>query len=313
MRKRFKYPLVFVVIAIILATPVWCFLPQLIIAPYRNTVSTHPQDFPFYGNPENLGLKYDSLAVKGYKNIRLNGYFFYTPFKSKGTIIFSHGIGGCKEHFLHEAKKVCQLGFNAVVYDIRAHGTSEGEYGTYGYFEKHDLRFLIDYLTENYGCENIGAWGVSYGGAITMQAMAIDDRIHFGLIQSTFSDLRTIVNDYHDRVIRLHIPGLADSALDRAAKTAHFNPESVLPKEAAKKISQPIFMSHGTKDQHIAISYGKENFDALASKHKFWHPVAGAEHNNLPQVGGEEYWAACKDFLNTYGTQIEINNFNHYE
>lgn len=252
-------------------------------------------------NPENLGLKFDTLRINGFNDIDLNGYFFYSTKKVEGTIIFSHGIGGNKEHFYHEVQKVCDLGFNALVYDIRAHGSSGGNFGSYGFYEKYDLQHIINFLEENYNCTNIGAWGVSYGAAITIQAMAIDKRIRFGLIQSTFTDLRTIVNDYHDRVLHVHIPGLANNALDRAAEEANFDPGLVSPFLSSQTVTQPTFVAHGTLDKHISFRYGQQNFKALASKDKIWYPVKGAAHNNLPMVGGEVYWEACKDFLNTYG------------
>ena len=106
-----------------------------------------------------------------------------------GTIILLHGIRAGKEHYVPICKRLVENGYNAVSLDLRAHGESEGKFCTFGVKEKRDIIALINYLQNEKGIKSpIGIWGQSLGGAVALQAMAIDERINFGIVESTFSD-----------------------------------------------------------------------------------------------------------------------------
>ena len=52
-----------------------------------------------------------------------------------------------------------EQGYSSIAIDLRAHGRSEGEYCTYGYYEKEDIAQIIsDYLRYNPDAK-IGIWG----------------------------------------------------------------------------------------------------------------------------------------------------------
>ena len=107
----------------------------------------------------------------------------------RGVMILVHGIGGCKESFLSLANRLANQGIASVLFDNRAHGQSGGQYSTYGFYEKKDISRIIDHIKEQDNQIPIGIWGNSLGGAIAIQSMEYDKRIHFGIIESTFTDM----------------------------------------------------------------------------------------------------------------------------
>lgn len=191
-------------------------------------------------------------------------------------------------------------GYNTLALDLRAHGDSEGEYCTYGYYEKYDVQRALDYLLTKGVDSNIGVWGQSLGGAIALQTLAIEPRLKFGIIESTFSEFTTIVDDYSERMFGFSIPFVNQYALYRASEIANFKPEEVSPQESAKKIRQPVLVAHGTADTHIKFAYGKANFDKLASDQKIFLPIEGAVHHNVWQVGGKTYFEKVFSFLSSF-------------
>ncbi|MDB4174051.1 lysophospholipase [Bacteroidia bacterium] len=218
----------------------------------------------------------------------------------RGTIILLHGIRGYKEHFIPLAQYLNENGYNTLALDLRAHGNSEGSYCTYGFYEKKDIASCVDFLLARPKADsNIGVWGQSLGGAIALQAMAYDSRIKFGIIESTFSNLNTIVSDYSERMFGFNIPWVSKYALSRAGVMADFKPNEVSPGTSAKRITQPVLVAHGTADKHISYDYGKQNFDHLSSVQKVFLPVDGAAHQNLWQVGGTFYFDAIDQFLSS--------------
>jgi len=136
---------------------------------------------------------------------------------------------------------------------------------------------------------------------VALQALAKDKRLKFGVIESTFSKLDQIIYDYQKRFTGgIGAKWVSDRALEAAGNIADFEPNKLDPAEIAKSIEQPVFMAHGSQDEHIAIEYGKENFANLKSSQKEFYEVAGGDHFNLWRKGGKAYGNAIFSFIERY-------------
>lgn len=250
---------------------------------------------------ENNQLKGKFLNFKSIDNIELSSYLTYSSSDTtKGTIILLHGIRSNKEHFIELCAKLSKLGFNTVALDLRAHGNSEGTHCTFGVKEKKDISELINVLAKREKItENIGVWGQSLGGAVALQALGSDKRIKFGVIESTFSDFKTITHDYFKTHLGFTFKPLTDYLVYRAGKIAEFDPKEAKPIEYCEKIEQPILIVHGNKDQKIDISYGRDNFNKIQSKQKEFIEVENANHLNVWQTGGNDYFTRVFKFIQT--------------
>ncbi len=262
-------------------------LPNIILKPQRVNVEIMPND---------LNLTSEKITVKGYNDITIKGYWNKTELKPKGLIIILHGIGSCKEHNLYLAKKLSNQGYECIVFDGRAHGKSGGTYSTYGYYENKDVSKIIDFIKMRNPKIKIGLWGISQGGAIALQTLAIDKRINFGVIESTFTELNLIVYDYMNKIFG--IKWIAEYALKRAGEIANFEPNKVKPILSVTKIDQPVIIAHGDQDENISINYGKELFKDLKSKKKELIIVENAGHFDLHEKGGEEFFNKIIKFIN---------------
>lgn len=283
MKKVIRRLIVFLVIVLIIGfIGLNNIAPYAIVQPYRASLAT---------TPEQLGLEQEPLNLQTKDSVQLAGYWIKSQQDSaKGIIILVHGIGGCKEHFLGLAKELSQQGIESIVFDGRAHGASGGQYCTYGFYEKEDIQQIVDKIKTQAPHLKIGIWGNSLGGAIAIQALELDPRIEFGLIESTFTDLSQIVLDYKKRLLKgFGIQALSNFALKRAGEIAQFDPQQVKPIASVKNIEQPVFLAHGDADQNIKVAYGKQLFQALKSQDKELAIVKGAGHFSLYQVGGQQY------------------------
>lgn len=257
---------------------------------------------PNFENNQQIGKQ---INFKTFDNVELSSYLTYSRIDTiKGTIILLHGIRSKKECFTELSEKLSKLGYNSVALDSRAHGNSLGTHCTFGVKEKKDITELINVLAKQENItENIGVWGQSLGGAIGLQAMGNDKRIKFGIIESTFSDFKTITNDYFNYHVGFNIKLLTSYLVYRAGKIADFNPEDAKPKKNCKNITQPILIVHGSKDKRINIKYAKDNFAQLSSKNKEFIEIEDANHLNVWKVGGENYFKQVMEFIgkNTVG------------
>ena len=289
-------------------------LPYWPIKPFRQNPAQATWRIPRGAQPENYGLRAEALEIHTPDSIVLQALYIAAkqstvpvaystvaaperPEITPKTLIILHGISSCKEFFLPAAEKLAGEGFNVVLLDLRAHGQSGGEYCTFGYYEKHDISALIDLLMLRDSTQKIGIMGHSLGGAIALQALAFDKRLQFGVIESTFNSLESVVEQYGENYFGIRSPWLARHTLDKCAIIARFDPYDVQPCESAREITQPVFMSHGDSDERIPWQLGLQNYEHIASADKQWYLIPNAGHNGLWKTGGANYEAALMGFL----------------
>ena len=181
--------------------------------------------------------------------------------------------------------------------DLRAHGQSDGIYCTFGYYEKYDIVKLMDNLDSLKIQKPYGIFGASLGGAIALQTLGTDNRLKFGIIESTFDRLDKVILEYSEDLLQFKSKYLANYILTKSGKIANFEPFEVNPSEYCKNINVPMFFAHGSIDDKIPIEFNKNNFRNVKSKNKHFYLVKGASHLNLQTIGGEKYWNKIVDFL----------------
>jgi hypothetical protein len=274
-------------------------LPYSPIKPYRQTPENASWKIPLGPDPASYGLTVDSLTILTRDSVTLQGWFVAADPDSavNTTVIVLHGISSCKEFFLPTAEKLARRGINTVLFDLRAHGDSGGDYCTFGANEKYDVSIIVDTLLARDSTQRIGVMGHSLGGAIALQALEHDPRLQFGVVESTFHSLEKVVEQYGENWFGIRSPWMAHEVLERSGEIAHFDPFAVMPCVSAKNIEQPVFMAHGDRDERIPMAFGRTNFDSLASPQKVWYTIPGAGHNGLWQTGGPRYVGAVVGFI----------------
>ena len=276
-----------VVLIIVLVIHIFLELVFRHIVPYA---MVQPGISPSLIGKEEMDDNFQSFTVAANDSIQLSG-FMIAPENdiARSAIILLHGIGGNKSHFYETAQILAAEGHLAVATDLRAHGESGGKFISYGYYERHDIVAVVDYIKAKYPDIKIGIWGGSLGGAIALQAMEIDDRIDFGIVESTFRDLEEIMHDYQRRIVRLPLGYYTDKAIRKAEQLANFQVSDVAPVKSAANIQQPVLMAHGDADVHISFEYGRAIYDQLPNAQKQWILVEGGEHHGMAAIGGKAY------------------------
>jgi uncharacterized protein len=265
-------------------------MPYMPISPFRKLETVKPSDF---------GLRFKSFRIRGARAVILRGYFIPAlTVKARATIVVLHGIGSAKEVYFDFSRWLAEQGFNVVVYDQRAHGRSGGKYCTFGFYEKIDVSKVINRVLKKYSTLPIGIHGTSMGGAVAIQALAIEKRLSFGIIESTFDTLENVIEEYSLDVLKFRSRWLVRLVLSRSAKIAQFTPFDIKPVESCRQIEQPILMIHGDADKKIPIAFNLDNFNALKTTDKEFYIVKGAGHEDVREVGGAAYEQKMLEFLN---------------
>lgn len=248
--------------------------------------------------PADLSLAFETTEVVVNDSITLSGWLVKSTKPARGTILFLHGVGDCKIAGVPYAKLFHDHGFHTFLYDSRRHGESGGAFCTYGYYEKHDVVSIINYLAfrNDLKLGKIGVFGTSMGAAVAIQAAAIDKRIVAIAAENSFATLRTIFDDYQKRIIKLPFHYLRNIIIKRSELMAKFVANDVSPLASVEAIHLPILFVCCTEDWNIDPSYSKmlyENTDLP----KELYPIPGAHHNDAWQVGGTAYQRKLIEFF----------------
>ncbi len=299
---RFKNLLLgFLILSSLLFFVVYFYVPRMVteiknplIEKVRNTASHVQQP-----SSEDKDQRRKPLNFRSYDGTPLSAYIYYSRQDTNyGTIILLHGIRSSKQHFEELSSYLAEQGYNTVALDSRAHGQSGGVHCTFGVKERRDVSALIDLLQTRESIDTpIGLWGQSLGGAISLQAAGTDDRIDFLIVESTFTDFKTIVRDYLQYHTGIYSQAFSNFLVHRAGQIADFDPDDASPIKYCTKIKQPILLVHGNQDQRINVKYSQQNFAQLASPTKEYLVIDGANHLNVWQVGGTEYMNHVLDFI----------------
>ena len=205
--------------------------------------------------------------------------FFCKARNPKGTVILLHGLGRGKDDMAWLAKLMNDWGFNAVVYDSRAHGQSSGSIITYGRYEKPDLADVITAIRSRYpSCGPVALLGISMGAAVAAQTLPLIPFAKCAVLIAPFASFEhefdVTAAGFPSFINRPEVRQITERKL--GCKLSEINPEV-----AVEKSEIPVLVIHGTKDAMISCQQGHEVFLASRSTDSQWFPVEGADHNNI--------------------------------
>jgi fermentation-respiration switch protein FrsA (DUF1100 family) len=228
-------------------------------------------------DPGNLGLDFEDVYFTTIDGVKLHGWF--VPGESEVTWLWFHGNAGNISHRLDNLNILqARLGVSVFLFDYRGYGRSEGrvsEKGTY-----RDAEAALAYLESrpDVDHEKIVFFGRSLGCAVAVD-LASRHPPYALILESPF----TSISDMAKRVV----PLLPIGTLLRTK----YNSLSKI-----SGISAPLLVLHGDRDEVVPIESGQQLYQAANEPKKFY-TIPDAGHNDTYIVGGEEYFAALRQFL----------------
>lgn len=208
------------------------------------------------------------------------------PPTPRGTILVLHGLLGDRLHMHGHASQLVQLGYRAILVDLRGHGRSSGDYLTFGLQESQDLSQVIDELqNRKLIAGSIGVLGISYGATTAIHLAARDPRIKAVVSICPFNSVRQVLPQYTRTIAPLVALFMSESTYTQVAnlagERAGFDPDMADASLAIQRTSAPVLILHGDIDMLVPI----DNAQAI---HK-----AAPDHSKLitlPAVGHLSIW-----------------------
>ncbi len=137
----------------------------------------------------------DKIYIKSFDGVRIAANIFEPKIQGAQrkfpAIIFVNSWFLEEHEYFNQAKKLASEGFIVLSYSARGWGCSDGKVNVIGDNDMKDLSKVIDWLERNsdVDVENIGMSGISYGGGMTLKALALEPRIKTGVAMSAWGNL----------------------------------------------------------------------------------------------------------------------------
>lgn len=116
----------------------------------------------------------------GSKNFKLNSFdglsldlihISKNKQRNKTIVVYNHSHGACKYEGLQLLEACNKTSYDLCIFDSRSCGASDGETITFGKYEKIDLLFIIFFMIDKGGYDNVILWGRSIGGCAILQLL----------------------------------------------------------------------------------------------------------------------------------------------
>ncbi|MGF1493375.1 MAG: alpha/beta hydrolase [Microcoleaceae cyanobacterium] len=224
----------------------------------------------FLPPPSTYAPSDDLTFLQTENNLEIAALYLPNP-NAPYTLLYSHGNAEDIGQNRSRMERLQELGFAVLIYDYPGYGLSQGKPSEAGAYQAIDAAYQYLTQTLQIPSEQIVAYGRSLGGGAAVDLAA---RKPLGglVVESSFIS-----------TFRVPIP-VKIFPIDKFRNLAKM-----------KRVTCPVLVIHGEQDQTIPFWHGQELYQAAPDPKQFlW--VQGADHNNLPQIAGEKYNEALREF-----------------
>ena len=232
-------------------------------------------DFTF--TPFEFQADYEEVELVTADGITFGAWHFRQP-GSPQTVIVSGGHKGQRQGSLGIATALWRKGFNVILYSYRGMPGSDRAPITFGIKEVLELQAVIAFARKRIANARIGLLGYSMGAVVSLLGAAGEPGVQALVLDSPFSDLRTLLVENVRRSAKL--PGtpfvwLAGGMLwlRTRCRLSECRPHDVL----SSLEPRPLFFIHGGADEITSVNHSRRLYDAYRGPREIWI-VQGAPH-----------------------------------
>lgn len=213
--------------------------------------------------------------------------------------VLCHGFCCARYSSMKYMELFLKLGFSVLMYDHRNHGLSGKAFTSMGFYEKYDLKKVIDWCYRTFGEDiRVVTHGESMGASTVLLHLGIDDRVKCAIADCAFSDLTALLR--HQLKQYYHLPCLLIPYVSGLTYLrAGFRYKEVSPAEVIAGVETPVLFIHGKIDNLVPPYMSRLMYDCK-KKNKAIYMVAKARHACSYCKNRDGYERRVKQFLNSY-------------
>lgn len=236
------------------------------------------------------GIAFEEIELVTEDNVRLSAW--YTPPQNGAVILVAHGYGDKRTE--HYYTLFASHGYGVIAWDFRAHGNSQGEFSSLGYYEVLDAKAALDFALAQPGVEHIGAWGGSMGAVTMIRATAQYPEIEALVADSPFATLEDEMD------LRVPFPVMRSLIRFFAERQSGVRVDSVRPVDDITRISpRPVFLIQGMGDGMVPLDSAERLYDAAGEPRQLW-TESDVPHLNMYAFYKTRYTKRVIKFFDEY-------------
>jgi pimeloyl-ACP methyl ester carboxylesterase len=241
----------------------------LIMPLYLAMTSVHVIKVGNAFTPLQQGMKYEDVSLRTGDGVGLRAWFVPAP--SDKAVIIVHGLNVNRANYMDSVARWHQLGMNVLIMDLRGHGASGGHVVSFGRNERKDFFAALEYLeaVRKFDRRNIWGYGVSFGGAVMLNAAAEIKGLGGVIIDSSFADLDDMAGSELEGktmmpkacLVFMKKLGLGYMRLDLGFDIRRYSPYRL----AGKLAGTPVLFIHGRGDTRIPWQQSQRLYDSAST------------------------------------------------
>ena len=258
---------------------------ETVTKPYRRALASSPAVFD---------LAYEEVTFESTGDgILLRGWFLPAP-GSDRVVVIAHGRNSTRTgddgELVPHAAALVDAGYNALLFDFRAHGESGGVRYTLGWAEQRDLLGAVDYLkSRGFQPERMGFWAHSMGAATALLASAASPDVRTIVADSSFARLDDLLA--RQLPIASGLPGFFNPPILFFARTVFGADTSIVnPVDVVSELPpDSLFIIHAEADRLVAVDHARRIAAAAGpAVYDLW-VLPGSSHDKVSVDAPDEY------------------------
>ncbi|MCP4204634.1 MAG: alpha/beta hydrolase [bacterium] len=262
-------------LALLLAS-IW-FLTPMFLRRFTDSALFYPERGQ-WRTPAALGLPFEEIWLDA-EGDRAQSWWVAGEEPGAVVVMFHGNAGTIADRLENVAELVSRFGVSVLQVEYPGYGESGGHPSERSLYAVGEAGLLE--ARRRAGARKLVLFGRSLGGAVAIEA-AIRHPVDGLIAESTFTSLRDMASSSGIPLARY----LVAYRFDSLAKIG--------------RVRASVLLLHGSRDEVVPYAMAPRLLEAATSaSRKALHTVAGGSHNDTWVLGGEAYWAAWAEFLNS--------------
>ena len=183
-------------------------------------------------------------------------------------IVYLHGNASCRAEALECLPLVLSSGLTLFALDLSGSGQSDGEYISLGWYEREDVKTVVEHLRDSDTVSTIGLWGRSMGAVTALLHGDRDPSIACLVLDSPFASLQQLAKELVDTA-QVNIPkflvGIGLRWIRSSVKSrAKFDVNKLEPIKHADRCFIPALFAAADGDMFIQPHHSKNIYEVYA-------------------------------------------------
>jgi pimeloyl-ACP methyl ester carboxylesterase len=247
-------------------------------------------------NPSSLQLSYENYDVTTRDQLLLHGWYIKTLMEEAPTLLILHDLNESKINYIDMLKQFHDRDIHVCIFDLRAHGNSEGEEFSPGMTSVNDVSVMLDSLFCLGETNNVYIMGVGIGSIIAVQAAAHDERIAGLILENSFVNYENFLENYSTKKWGNMKFLFRAPFLQKVRHQIQMDPAELDASRLLKNVRIPTLFVAGGREDFAAASESAQLKDSSAASQKELFLIQNSFHNSTAETG-DEYYNRIVEFI----------------